>query len=69
MLGPRRTVDQNIIEKDKDEPGGGRTEGHDEELEVPVVGMERCLLDVLWVHLHLVIAGLQVHLGEVPSVV
>jgi hypothetical protein len=38
--------------------GVGEAERHDQELEVPVVSTERCLLDVLGVHPHLVIVGL-----------
>ena len=42
----------------------GETKRHDEELEVAVVGAECRLLRVGQVHAHLVIAGMQVQLGE-----
>jgi Ni,Fe-hydrogenase III large subunit len=34
-----------------------------------MVGMKRCLLDILWVHSDLVVARLQVQLGEVISTI
>jgi hypothetical protein len=39
-------------------------EGHEQELEQPLVGAEGCHLDVVRVHVHLVITQTEVELGE-----
>lgn len=47
--------------------GVGEAEQHDEELEQPLVSAERRLVDVIWMHAYLVIAGAHVELGEEPG--
>ena len=42
----------------------GEAEHHDHELEVAVVGAQRCFVDVLRVHAHLVVAAAEIKLGE-----
>jgi hypothetical protein len=44
----------------------GQAERHDQELEVPVMGAERCLGNVGFMHAHLMVAAPQIQLGEVP---
>jgi hypothetical protein len=44
--------------------GIGEPKRHDQELEVAMVGAERCLGDVVGVHPHLVVPGAEVKLGE-----
>jgi hypothetical protein len=44
--------------------GIGQAEGHDHELEMPVMSPERCLVDIIGVHVDLVISAAKVELGE-----
>jgi hypothetical protein len=46
--------------------GIGEPKRHDQELEVAMVGAERRLGDVIGVHPHLVVPGVEVKLGEEP---
>jgi hypothetical protein len=41
-----------------------QVEQHDQELKEPFVRPEHCLLDVIGVHVHLVVAGAETKLGE-----